>query len=219
MIVTMETTLMPSPWTAVDLSDRFGPMPLDRILFDPRPGSATEKDVLDIYQREKRLCELVDGVLVEKTAGLRESALACTLIQYLRTFVSGKKVGIVTGADGMMRLAPGLVRIPDVSFLFWEHFPNRQLPLEPIPGVFPDLAVEVLSSSNTAQEMARKRRDYFTAGTRLVWEVDPGRRTVMVYTAPEEFTVLHEQDTLDGGTVLPGFTLPLRQLFAELDPQ
>jgi Uma2 family endonuclease len=106
-----------------------------------------------------------------------------------------------------------------VAFVSWDRLPNRQLPREPIPGIFPDLAVEVLSSSNTAQEMARKCRDYFAAGTQLVWEVDPVQRTVTVYTAPDRFTVLREQDTLDGGTVLPGFTLPLRQLFAELDPQ
>jgi Uma2 family endonuclease len=217
--VTTETALLPSTWTAVDLSDRFGPMPLDRILFDPRPGSATEKDVLDIYQREKRLCELVDGVLVEKTVGFTESSLAITLSTFLRVFLMGKRLGTVTGPDGMMRLARGLVRIPDVAFVSWDRFPNRQLPREPIPGVAPDLAVEVLSSSNTAQEMARKRRDYFAAGTRLVWEVDPVQRTVTVYTAAEQFTVLHEQDTLDGGAVLPGSSLPLRQLFAELDPQ
>jgi Uma2 family endonuclease len=217
--VTTETALLPNTWTAVDLSDRFGPMPLDRILFDPRPGSATEKDVLDIYQREKRLCELVDGILVEKTMGFTESCLAITLSTYLRNFLMGKRLGTVTGPDGMMRLSLGQVRIPDVAFVSWDRLPNRRLPREPIPGVFPDLAVEVLSSSNTAQEMARKRRDYFAAGTRLVWEVDPVERTVTVYTALEQFTVLHEQDTLDGGTVLPGFTLPLRHLFAELDPQ
>ena len=156
---------------------------------------------------------------VEKTTGFTESSLAFTLGTFLRIFLTGKRLGTVTGPDGMMRLSRGQVRIPDVAFVSWDQFPNRQLPREPIPGVFPDLAVEVLSASNTPQEMARKRRDYFTAGTRLVWEVDPRERTVAVYTAPEQFTLLHEQDTLDGGTVLPGFTLPLRQLFAELDPQ
>jgi hypothetical protein len=80
----------------------------------------------------------------------------------------------------------------------------------------PDLAVEVLSPSNTEAEMARKRQEYFAAGVRLVWMVDPDARTVTVYTAPDQSTVLGEVDTLSGDPVLPGFTLPLRDLFAEL---
>jgi Uma2 family endonuclease len=91
------------------------------------------------------------------------------------------------------------------------------VPAEPIPLVAPDLAVEVLSRSNTPREMARKRREYCEAGTRLVWEVDPAARTVTVFTSPERFTVLDATQTLDGGSVLPGFTLALADLFAELD--
>ena len=83
----------------------------------------------------------------------------------------------------------------------------------------PDLAVEVLSESNTPAEMARKRQEYFTAGVRLVWFVDPDARTEEVYTAPDQSTVVNEEGTLDGGAVLPGFTLPLRDLFPELDLQ
>ena len=80
-------------------------------------------------------------------------------------------------------------------------------------------AVEILSRSNTAAEMRLKRQDYFTSGVHLVWEVDPDARTVSVYTAPEGPVVLTEADVLDGGAVLQGFTLPLRDLFAELDRQ
>ena len=63
--------------------------------------------------------------------------------------------------------------------------------------------------------MARKRREYFAAGTRLVWEVNPRRRTVTVYTGPRTSTRLTETDTLTGGDVLPGFSLPLAELFAD----
>jgi Uma2 family endonuclease len=211
-------TLPPATWTAADLARRFGPMPLTRIRFTPLPGTATEQDVIDLCTREGRLYELVDGVLVEKVMGFAESSLACVLIGFLRAFLAGKGLGTVTGADGLMRLAAGLVRIPDVAFLPWDRFPNRQIPRAPIPNVFPDLAVEVLSPSNTAEEMERKLRDYFAAGARLVWLVDPAARTVAVYTAPDQSTSLREDQTLDGGPVLPGFTLPLRDLFAELDP-
>jgi Uma2 family endonuclease len=109
------------------------------------------------------------------------------------------------------------VRIPDVAFVSWERLPGRRIPSEPIPDLAPDLAVEVLSPGNTPGEMARKRQEYFAAGVQLVWIVDPVARTVAVYTAPEQSTVLQAAQTLAGEPVLPGFTLPLRRLFAALD--
>ena len=81
----------------------------------------------------------------------------------------------------------------------------------------PELAVEVLSLSNTKAEIARKRREYFAAGVRLVWEVDLRTRTFTVFIAAEEATVLDASMILLGGDVLPGFALPLAALFAELD--
>ncbi len=215
----MTTAVQPTTWTAADLGNRFGPMPLWRIRFNPMPGEATEEDVLDVLSKEGKLCELVNGVLVEKVMGMRESCLATMLVHILRTFLNGRRLGTVSGADGLMRLAPGLVRIPDVAFISWDKFPGRRLPDAPIPDLFPDLAVEVLSRSNTEEEMAQKLRDYFDSGVRLVWFVDPETRTVEVNTSSDHSTVLREDQTLDGGDVLPGFSLPLRQLFAELDSQ
>jgi Uma2 family endonuclease len=204
--------------TIADLLQRFGPMRLKRIRFNPWPGTATEQDVLDILVKEDRLFELMDGILVEKAMGFPEAFLAAALIRILGNWVSPRKLGAVAAPDGMMRLAAGLVRIPDVSFIRWDRFPNRQVQPDPIPNLSPDLAVEVLSPSNTDAEMGQKLRDYFGSGTQLVWFVDPRQRTVTIYTAPDESVVLREDQTLDGGAVLPGFTLPLRELFAELDP-
>jgi Uma2 family endonuclease len=93
------------------------------------------------------------------------------------------------------------------------------MPKEPIPRLAPNLAVEVLSRTNTPGEMAVKRQDYFTAGVQLVWEIDPEKRTVVVYTSATQGTTLQGGDILDGGTVLPGFTLVGTDLFAELDRQ
>jgi Uma2 family endonuclease len=76
-----------------------------------------------------------------------------------------------------------------------------------------------LSAGNTARELVRKRQEYFAAGVHLVWQVDPHTRTVEVFTAPNQSTVRHEAQTLEGGMVLPGFILPLQELFAELDLQ
>lgn len=203
--------------TLADLLKQLGDIAPERVRFRPPPGTAREQDVLDVQAREDRLCELVDGVLVEKGMGFRESFLASVLITILWGFVKPRDLGLVTAADGTMRLAPGLVRIPDVAFISWARLPGQRLPTESIPDIAPDLAVEVLSKSNTAGEMARKRREYFTAGVQLVWFIDPEARTVAVYTAPEQPILLREADVLDGGTVLPGFALPLHELFAELD--
>lgn len=203
-------------WTAADLLQRFGAVPLHRLRHDPPPGTATERDVAEIHHREDRLYELVDGILLEKTVGTYESYLAGVLTHLLWAFVKAKDSGIVLGADGMMRLAPGLVRIPDVSFISWERLPGRRIPRDPIADLVPDLAVEVISKHNTPEEMDRKLDDYFAAGVRRVWYVDHApRRQVRVYTARERFTVITEAQTLDGGDLLPGFKLELKAFFAE----
>jgi Uma2 family endonuclease len=201
--------------TLADLVKRLGGVPLDRIRLHPYP--ATIQDVIDIQVHEDRLCELIEGVLVEKVMGYTEALLAGWLITQLNLFVQPRNLGLVTGPDGTVELMPDLVRIPDVAFTSWDRMPGRRRPTQPIPRLVPDLAIEVLSQSNTPGEMSVKRDDYFTPGVRLVWEVDPDARTVTVYTSLTQSTMLRVGDTLDGGAVLPGFTLALADLFAELD--
>lgn len=206
-------------WTAADLLERFGPVPLSRVRLDPAPGTATEHDVAEIHDREDRLYELVDGVLLEKTVGTYESYLAAFLVRLLGNYVRENDLGIVLGADGMIRLAPGLVRIPDVSFVSWERLPGRTIPREPIADLAPDLAVEVISKGNTPDEMARKLADYFAARVRQVWYVyHSPQREVWVYVSATEHAVVSEQQTLDGGELLPGFSLELQRFFAEPGP-
>jgi Uma2 family endonuclease len=129
------------------------------------------------------------------------------------------KVGMTLGADGTVRLLKGLVRIPDVSFTRWERLPKRKVPREPIPDLAPDLAVEVLSRKNTKREMERKLKEYFLAGVRLVWFVDPRTRGVRVFRSPEEMAELSSNDTLNGGDVLPGLRIRVAELFAELEDE
>jgi hypothetical protein len=93
-----------------DLLAHFGPIAHRRIRQDPAPGTAVEQDVLDIHDREKRLYELLDGVLVEKAMGVQESFLAIVIAGLLGPFARLHDLGFVLGADGMARLAPGLVR-------------------------------------------------------------------------------------------------------------
>lgn len=212
---------VPLDESLADLVDRLGGVPLERIRLHPAPGTASEEDVLTaLALPRKRICELIDGVLVEKGMGYTESLLANYVIEMLNGWVRRHNLGHVTGPDGTIRLWPGRVRIPDIAFFSWARLPGRRRPAERMPPVAPDLAVEVLSESNTAAEMLGKRRDYFRVGVRLVWEIDPERRTVAVYQDPvTPPTVLDENGTLEGGEMLPGFTLSLRELFQELDRQ
>jgi Uma2 family endonuclease len=199
-----------------ELVRRLGGISLDRIVSDPPPGTATEKDLLRLMRRTGRHYELVDGVLVEKTMGYSEGSIAGRILHFIADYLEEHDLGDVAGADATMRLMKGLVRLPDVSFTRWEKFPGGKLPTEPIPDLAPDLAIEVLSKKNTPGEMRRKLKEYFLAGTSLVWLVDPRKRTVTVHTAPDAPAVLTEADTLDGGEVLPGFSLPVKRIFERL---
>jgi len=204
-----------------ELLDRLGGIPPERVRLRPPPGTATEADVLEALEApRKRICELIDGVLVEKAMGYRESVLASALIEFLNAFVRPRNLGLVTAPDGTVRLWAGRVRAPDVAFFSWDQMPGRKRPPEPIPTLSPDLAIEILSRSNTAAEMRNKRRDFFSAEVRVVWQIDPETRTAEVYTQGDQAdAVLAETDVLDGGAILPGFTLSLSQLFAELNRQ
>ena len=208
-------TIAAGPETLAELVERLGDIPLERIQLKPAPGTATEQDLIAALEApQKHLCELADGVLVEKPVGTKEALLASILGHYLWTFVERRDLGLVVGPDGPFRLWLGLVRIPDVSLILWNRLPRGELPDEAIAGVVPDLAVEVLSRRNTPKEMRRKLREYFEADVRLVWFIYPRTQTAEVYRSPTDMRRIGKSQSLDGGDVLPGFKLPLQKLFA-----
>jgi Uma2 family endonuclease len=212
--VSLVSQTFPGQWSLADLLTHLGGIAAERVRLYPMPGTATEDDVLRIQREENRLCELVEGVLVEKVMGYHESVLAGWIIHLLHEYLEGKNLGDVTAPDGTMRLMPGLVRIPDVSFVSKRRLAECANADAPIPELAPDLAIEVLSEGNTPAEMERKLKEYFFAGTTLVWLVDPRRRTVQVSTAPDQSTVLTEEQELSGESVLPGFRTPVARIFA-----
>jgi Uma2 family endonuclease len=199
-----------------DLLERLGGISPRRVLLRPQPGKATEADLLRVLQKTDRLFELVDGTLVEKVVGYGEGGLAADIIRLLGKFLDQHDLGDLVGPDATMRLMPKLVRIPDVSFVLWDKLPQRQRPEKAVPDLVPDLAIEVLSKGNTPAEMQRKLKEYFLAGVRLVWLVDPDRRSVEVFTTPDAGTVFTEEQALDGGEVLPGLHLSVRDVFARV---
>jgi Uma2 family endonuclease len=203
--------------TAADWLHDLGDVPLERILFDPPPGTATEEDLLRKVEVEKRPCELVNATLVEKTMGLYESLLAMLIGSRLLAFVQARGLGAVAGEGGTLRLLPGVVRIPDVAFISKARLRGWGGRKEPIASISPDLAVEVLSAGNRPGEMRLKLQEYFAAGVHIVWLIDPATRSADVYKSLDDARHLEPDGILSGEEVLDGFELPLAELFSEAD--
>lgn len=180
----------------------------------PIPGTATESDLLQLLEREKRLCELVGQTLVEKALGFWEAMIAMRLGALLLAYADKLHLGVVSGPDSTMRMKTGNVRLPDVAFISFERLPKSR---DPIPALGPDLAVEIMSDSNSMQEIRQKLSEFFDSGTIIAWLVDPRSRTVTVYHAGDAATrVLNEQDHLDGEAVLPGLSISVAELFKNI---
>lgn len=195
----------------IPLVEQLG-LPTERLRFAPI--------VLQRYdgRHDERLCELFDGVLVEKPMGAPEARMGFRLANASETFVRPQRLGFTFAGDGPFAFAAQHYLIPDMAFVRRTDCPNGRLPRAPVCPIIPVLVAEVLSDSNTVAEMRFKRQVYFAAGVKLVWEVDIQLRTVAVYTQPDvPDVVLNRTQTLDGGAVLPGFALGLADWFDELD--
>jgi Uma2 family endonuclease len=105
---------------------------------------------------------------------------------------------------------------PDISFIAKSRLDVTAAEKEKYLRGAPDLVVEVLSPWDRSARLQEKLPDYFSSGARLIWVLDPAEKTVLVYRTPEPDRLLRVTDTLDGEDVLPGFRLPLAELFAEL---
>jgi Uma2 family endonuclease len=205
-------TLEAASKTLAEVLHDLGDIPLDRIRLPV--GTATEQDVIDAMEAaDKRLYELIDGVLLEKDISMMESIIACRIGHHLANYSDIDDKGVVFAADGPIRIRVGRIRFPDVGFVSWDRMPGGEIPDTPICDVIPDIAAEVISKGNTPKEMELKLKDYFKAGVRIVWFVYPKTQTAIVYTSVTAKKELGKDDSLDGGKVLPGFSLPLKILF------
>lgn len=156
--------------------------------------------------------ELVRGEVITMPPPGGLHGVSCSRVdRRLGTFAEVNNLGTVAANNTGFILArdPDTVRVPDVAFWSWERLP--EIPLGYIE-MSPDLAVEVLSPSNTSKQIRAKVEEYFARGVRLVWVVAPEDRTVTIYRSPEEGRVLHESATITGEDVLPGFQCEVRDL-------
>jgi Uma2 family endonuclease len=207
----------PTNWTMADLQQHLGGIPLERILLYRSPGTATEEDALWLDDHEDRICELIDGVLVEKVMSSYESLLAMMLGYLLQEYLERQPLGVILGEAGQLRILPKKMRVPDVAFISWSRFPDGKLPRDRVYRVAPDLAVEILSDGNTTEEMDLKLDEYFEANVRLVWYIESQSRTATIYSARDQATAIDVNGHLEGGAVLPGFSLRLGELFERAD--
>jgi len=159
--------------------------------------------------------EVIDGVRVEREPmGAFETVLASWLCHLLNSFAAGKKLGLaVSEVLFVLNAQRNLRRRPDVAFVSYARWPTSVVARESAWNVVPDLAVEVVSPSNLAEEIDSKITDYFQTGVRLVWVFYPDSGRVYVYQSPTQVSILERPDTLDGGAVLPGLRLPMAQLY------
>lgn len=157
--------------------------------------------------------ELVRGsVVCEPPPSFDHGATALRIARLLAEFVERHDLGEVVGEAGfLLARQPDTVRGPDTAFVSAERL-ARHRGQTFFTGA-PDLAVEVISPSSSSLSVSEKTRDYLAAGARLVWNVDPERATVTVHAPNRRPVVLHGEDWLEGGDVLPGFSIPVRRLF------
>lgn len=157
-----------------------------------------------------RILELIDGELVEKMPSFTPSRIAAKVIFFLTQFNMQHDLGYVTGADGGYVMGEGNVFIPDVGYISKQRLPEEPRREVPVP---PDLAIEVKSPTDSIRDLRKKAERYIDFGTRLVWLVFPETQTVEVYVPDVDVITRTIDDSLDGGEVLPGFTLAVREVF------
>jgi Uma2 family endonuclease len=205
----------PEP-TLVDLQRRFGAIPFTRIGQNPPPGKATESDVVAIRDSDRRIFELVDGILLEKDMGSRESVIAVALIAILHHFIKPRKLGKVLGEGGMFRLMPGLVRVPDVSYLTNERYQATEgIENQRIWAVVPSLVIEVISQGNSQKEMDDKLVEYFQRGVEEVWYVYPIPQTITIYYKLDEHITIDSRTTFAHSRLLPDLQFEVAEIFED----
>ena len=164
-----------------------------------------------------RKYELVGGEIVVSNAGIEHEYIGARLIIGLGGFAHRKKLGVVCGSSAGYWMKSGNLRSPDVSFIAKERLQGlRHAPKKFFQGA-PDLVVEILSPSDSIEALHQKIVEYFESGARLIWVLNPEEETVLVYHSPQPDRLLRTGDSIDGEDVVPGFSMPLSELFAELE--
>ena len=188
---------------------------IEPVMSVPAPKVITPEDLLRMGDEGKQF-ELVDGSLVERNVSTESSYVAGEVFFALKAHARG--LGYVFPADASFQCFAAdsrRVRRPDVAFVTVERLPPDRFRTEGHCTSVPDLVVEVISPNDYAKAVNQKIAEWLGAGVRLVWVIDPDARTVFGYHAdrPDTADIRREADTLTGDPVLPGFAVPVAELF------
>jgi len=167
-------------------------------------------------REEGKRYELIDGELREMAPTVNwHGEVELNLAALLHTYVRSHGLGRVSCGEVLyiVRRKPDRVRAADIAFICQERVPSLEA-RQHIMEVVPDLVVEILSKHDTIAEISDRIDDWLGAGVRLLWIVDPFRRTVTIYQPERDPTLLGAQATLEGDPVLPGFRCPVAEMFA-----
>lgn len=176
----------------------------------PYPGMPITEDELMRLPKDGRKWEMEDGRLTEVPTNIKHEEIIFNLAVLLAPFKRGH--GIVTLGQGGFRMKDGNVRAPDASYTLKERFPGGNAP-EGFGDLAPDLCVEIISPSERKAGIMRKVREYFSTGAVQVWHVFPERQEVIVFTSPTDTQTLGADGILYAGSLLPGFSCLVRDLF------
>jgi Uma2 family endonuclease len=177
----------------------------------------TDAELMALSSQEHRY-ELVNNELVDMgLAGAEHGYIACILISVLGGYIRQNKLGMICDSSTAFALNNGNRRSPDISFVRRERLQGLKRPPQGFFPGSPDLAVEILSPANTVAEIHDKIVEYFANDTRLVWLIHPDEKYILVYRSPQPEKLLGATDMLTGEDVVPGFTMPVADLFAEWD--
>jgi Uma2 family endonuclease len=181
--------------------------------------TAPAEQLPDFLSDPEALYEIVNGEYREAPhMGAYSTLLATALCGYLWVYATQRKLGL-PAIETLFRLSPeGPSRRPDVAFVAFDRFQRVPEPTEQLSQweAVPNLAVEIISRTNQSDDVEAKLEDYFRAGVQLVWVIYPRFRRIYVYESLTHVKVLLENEDLVGDPALPGFRLPVRELFGAL---
>lgn len=186
---------------------------------EPDPGAVAACDEPEVRVARKvedrKGHEFLNGQWVEKPMSMRAGVVGASILTALSVHVRPRRLGLVFNPDGAYRLPgspSGRIRKPDVSFVATDHLPADRDEDGSWP-IAPDLAVEVISPNEEAQDAEQKLDEYLRAGVRLVWVAYLPTRNIWAYRPDGTARRYRAEDTLTGEDVLPGFAVPVAELF------
>lgn len=204
------------PVNAGQLLAILGDVGPERVLLQPPPRQATRKDLVQRLEHGEVRCELIDGTLVDKPSGQIEAVLGSWLIHQLWAYFEANNLGVVCCPSLPIQLRSGLIRIPEVAVVSFKRSSAGRSRNQAVVTRIPAHVIEITHVGCSKREIQKRIGDYLAAGVPIIWIVDPRKRTVSVYSDISSSVTLQENETLEGGEILPGFKMSIREWFDKI---